>query len=102
VIEQAFRAMQTVIPATQGSSLARRWGGLVDMSPDSLPIIDHVEGPDGCIVVAGLSGHGLALGPVIGEITAELALERATSRPIAPFRLARFREGLVANPEKVM
>jgi glycine/D-amino acid oxidase-like deaminating enzyme len=44
------------------------------------------------VCVTGLSGHGLALGPVLGEITADLALDGAIQRPIHPFRLARFRE----------
>jgi glycine/D-amino acid oxidase-like deaminating enzyme len=49
-----------------------------------------------------LSGHGLALGPVIGEITADLALDQTTTRPIRPFRLARFREERVEIPDKMI
>ena len=52
--------------------------------------------------VTGLSGHGLALGPVIGEICADLALDGATARPIHPFRLARFSEERVRVPAKMI
>jgi sarcosine oxidase subunit beta len=67
-----------------------------------LPIIDGQVGPEGLVFVTGLSGHGLALGPVIGEITADLALDGATQRPIHPFRLARFREERVQLPDKMI
>ena len=75
---------------------------MLDISPDGFPIIDGDAGPDGLVLVTGLSGHGLALGPVIGEITADLALDGAAARPIGPFRLARFREARVELPDKMI
>jgi sarcosine oxidase, subunit beta len=101
-IDTALAALKRVMPAFEGLRIDRYWSGMLDMSPDGLPIIDHQAGPDGLTFVTGLSGHGLALGPVIGEITAELALDRATSRPIRPFRLARFREERVELPSKMI
>ena len=62
---------------------------MLDISPDGLPIVDGDAGPDGLAFVTGLSGHGLVLGPVFGEILADLAFDRTTQRPI---RLGRFRE----------
>jgi glycine/D-amino acid oxidase-like deaminating enzyme len=79
---------QRVAPELVGED-ARQWR----------PIIDH---QDGLVFVTGLSGHGLALGPVIGEITADLALDGGTARPTRPFRLARFREERVALPDKMI
>ncbi len=75
---------------------------MIDMSPDGLPIIDGDVGAEGMVIVTGLSGHGLALAPVIGEIVADLALEGETARPVRPFRLARFREESVPAPEKMI
>jgi sarcosine oxidase len=57
-----------------------------------------MSGPRGLTVVTGLSGHGLAFGPVLGEIASELALDGSTGLPIEPFSLARF-TGEVASPE---
>lgn len=101
-IDTALAAIKRAMPAFDGLRTGRCWSGLLDISPDGLPIIDHQEGPDGLVFVTGLSGHGLALGPVLGEITADLALERATVRPIRPFRLARFREERVELPTKMI
>jgi glycine/D-amino acid oxidase-like deaminating enzyme len=101
-IDAALAALKQVMPAFAALRVDRYWSGMLDISPDGLPIIDHGAGPDGLVFVTGLSGHGLALGPVIGEITADLALDRTTTRPIRPFRLARFREERVELPNKMI
>ena len=101
-VDAALVALQRVLPAFAGLRIERYWTGLLDISPDGLPIIDHEAGPDGLVFVTGLSGHGLALGPVLGEITADLALDGRTSRPIHPFRLARFAQERVPTPTKMI
>lgn len=98
-VDAALVELKRVLPAFEGLRIGRYWSGMLDISPDGLPIIDN---EDGLVFVTGLSGHGLALGPVIGEITADLALDGATARPIRPFRLARFREERVALPDKMI
>jgi glycine/D-amino acid oxidase-like deaminating enzyme len=99
-VDRALLRLAEVFPgAADAPGRSRRyWAGLVDMTPDGLPVLDHRAGPDGLVVVAGLCGHGLALGPVLGEIAADLTLDGSTARPIAPFTLARF-DGEVATPE---
>jgi sarcosine oxidase, subunit beta len=101
-IDAALAALKRTMPAFETLRIDRYWSGMLDISPDGLPIIDHRAGSDGLVFVTGLSGHGLALGPVIGEISADLALNGATARPIRPFRLARFREEPVALPDKMI
>jgi sarcosine oxidase subunit beta len=101
-MERALACARRLIPKLAGASIVRRWAGMVDMSPDGLPIIDAHAGPDGLVLVTGLSGHGLTLGPVLGEITADLAVDGDTARPIQPFRLSRFNEGKVPIPTKMI
>jgi glycine/D-amino acid oxidase-like deaminating enzyme len=60
-------------------------------------VIDHKAGLEGLVVMTGLYGHWPALGPVLGEIAADLALDGTTQRTIAPFALARF-DGEVGSP----
>ena len=86
-----------VVPALAEARISRVWGGLLDMTPDALPIIERVRAVEGLVVAAGFSGHGFCLGPVTGEIVSDLALRGATAYPIEPFRLARFLERHVAN-----
>ena len=101
-VHAAHRAMSRVFPDVASTRVERVWAGRLDMSLDGRPIIDGSAGPDGLVFVTGLSGHGLTLGPVIGEIAADLVTKGTTSRPIHPFRLARFREEAVPVPRKTI
>jgi sarcosine oxidase subunit beta len=82
-----------VLPALADAGIARLWGGLIDLTPDALPAIDAETGIDGLVVAAGFSGHGFGIGPVTGEILADLALGRRPRFDLSPFRLNRFAEG---------
>lgn len=79
-----------VLPAMADAGVARIWGGLIDLTPDALPAIDAHTGVEGLVVAAGFSGHGFGIGPVTGEILADLALARQPRFDLAPFRLDRF------------
>ena len=79
-----------VLPALAEAGVARVWGGLLDMTPDALPIIARTPDLDGLVIAAGFSGHGFCLGPVTGQIVRDLVLEGTTAFPIHPFRRDRF------------
>lgn len=101
-VDQALTRLSGVIPEMGNATPARYWGGLVDMTPDGLPIIDGSCGPEGLTIITGLSGHGFTLGPALGEIASGLALDAASPLPIDAFRLARFREPGVRKPEMMI
>lgn len=94
-IEWAMR----LLPAVKDARVARVWGGLIDKTADALPVIERTPEIDGLIVAAGFSGHGFCLGPVTGEILADLATTGSTAHPIAPFNRARL--DAVRQPEAV-
>jgi sarcosine oxidase, subunit beta len=79
-----------VLPVLAGAGVARVWGGLLDMTPDALPIIERVPQLDGLVIAAGFSGHGFCLGPVTGKIVCDLVMEGTTAFPIQPFTWDRF------------
>jgi sarcosine oxidase len=59
-------------------------------TPDGHFVIDlHPEDPR-VVIVSACSGHGFKFSPVIGEIAADLASERRTSRDISRFTAGRF------------
>jgi glycine/D-amino acid oxidase-like deaminating enzyme len=101
LMDASLAAAAAMIPRLRGVRLTRYWAGEIDMSPDGLPIIDALTGVDGLVVVTGLSGHGLALGPAIGRIAADLAVDGTTTRRIDSFSLRRF-EGGVPVPKKML
>ena len=79
-----------ILPAIAEAGLARVWGGLIDLTPDALPAIDARTGTEGLVLAAGFSGHGFGIGPVTGEIVADLALGRQPRFDLSPFELGRF------------
>jgi sarcosine oxidase len=58
-------------------------------TPDGHFVIDwHPEFPQ-VLVVSACSGHGFKFSSAIGEIIADLAIDRATDLDLTPFRLDR-------------
>lgn len=98
-VERAYRALAEKIPGVRDARVARFWTGLLDISPDGLPVIDAPARPRGLVILAAMSGHGLGIAPAIGEIAADLVVSGQTSAPIEPFRAGRFSAGEVAMPE---
>lgn len=79
-----------VLPPLADARVARVWGGLIDMTPDGLPVIERAPEIDGLVIAAGFSGHGFCLGPVTGRIVCELITRARSPLPIEAFRRARF------------
>ena len=96
IVTALSRALE-VLPSLADVPLARVWGGLLDTTPDALPVIERSPAIDGLVVAAGFSGHGFCLGPVTGEIVRDLVQTNTTPYPISSFRADRF--GHVATRE---
>lgn len=78
-----------ILPGLADLRVMRAWGGLIDRTPDALPVIDAPQ--PGLVIGAGYSGHGFGIGPVSGEILANLATEGAEPRfDLSPFAIDRF------------
>ena len=63
----------------------------------ALPVIERAPELDNLVYATGFSGHGFCLGPVTGEILADLATEGATSHPIGSFARSRFETDTAAE-----
>jgi sarcosine oxidase subunit beta len=83
-------------PQTKGTTIARAWAGLYDMTPDAHPIIGPVG--DGLYAACGFSGHGFMQSPAVGRAVAEDILRGESSLDLTPYRLDRF-SGETAFPE---
>ena len=79
-----------VVPAFAGAAIDAIWAGLIDLTPDALPVIDTPPQVEGLVMAMGFSGHGFCLGPITGKILAGLVQGHAPELDITPFRLARF------------
>jgi sarcosine oxidase, subunit beta len=96
VVRDVVALVAHVLPIAGLARISRTWTGLIDLTPDALPVIDAPESVAGLVVAAGFSGHGFCLGPVSGLLCADLALGRSPRHDLGAFRLARFNEGRIA------
>lgn len=62
-------------------------------TPDRHFVIDRLPGDPRVTVGAGFSGHGFKFGPVVGELLADLALDREPAVDLELFRIDRFANG---------
>jgi sarcosine oxidase subunit beta len=90
VVAELIARGSALLPVLSGLGLERVWGGLIDLTPDALPVLDAPETCPGLVVGAGFSGHGFGIAPVSGEILAALATGRQPEWDLSPFRLGRF------------
>ena len=77
----------------RGVTVAERWAGLIDVTPDAVPVISAIDQLPGLYVATGFSGHGFGIGPGAGRLMAELVTGAAPVVDPAPFRFSRFIDG---------
>jgi glycine/D-amino acid oxidase-like deaminating enzyme len=90
LLREGMEKLTEAMPAFRGVAIQERWAGLIDATPDTVPIIASVAPVPGFHIATGFSGHGFGLGPGAGRLMADLV---TGDRPIvdpAPFALDRF------------
>jgi glycine/D-amino acid oxidase-like deaminating enzyme len=91
-VRHNLAAFNALFPQMGAVALERAWAGRLDLTPDVIPILDQPAAVGDLYVAAGFSGHGFALGPVIGRQMAQWIADGRPSLDLHPFRLARFSE----------
>jgi glycine/D-amino acid oxidase-like deaminating enzyme len=90
---QAIRTqLKRQLPMLADIPLEEAWAGMIDTTPDIVPIMDRVEGLPGFFIATGFSGHGFGIGPGAGRVMADLVLGNPIGHDLTRFRLSRFRE----------
>lgn len=90
VLDEAARNASEAYPFFANARIKGRWGGLIDVTPDALPVISEVAQIPGLYVATGLSGHGFGLGPGVGRMAADLVTGDTPVVDARAFRLDRF------------
>jgi sarcosine oxidase subunit beta len=88
------------VPYARKLNILRAYTGLIEYTPDRIPIIDAAPGFENLVIAAGFSGHGFCLGPVIGKIVCEMVLAGKSTLDISQFRYSRF-EGQSRKEEEI-
>jgi glycine/D-amino acid oxidase-like deaminating enzyme len=90
VLEEARKVLSQKFPAFAGMQIAQSWGGMIDVTPDAVPVIGEVESLPGFFLATGFSGHGFGIGPGAGRLTADLVSGDTPIVDPYPFRFGRF------------
>lgn len=93
----ALSAFQTLFPQFKETEIAKSWAGVIEVTPDELPVFGEAPGLKGLVIATGFSGHGFGMGPITGKVMAELIAEGRPSLDLNEFRFARFSEPLKAG-----
>jgi glycine/D-amino acid oxidase-like deaminating enzyme len=85
--------LDTVFPQLASAPIVESWAGMVETTPDVIPVIDHVDEVPGFHVATGFSGHGFGIGPGAGKAIAGMLTNSDSGIPLEEFRLSRFFDG---------
>jgi glycine/D-amino acid oxidase-like deaminating enzyme len=90
ILAQARQVVSRAFPAFAKMEVAQSWGGMIDVTPDAMPVIDRVAQIPGFFIATGFSGDGFGVGPGAGRLMANLVMGATPVVDPIPFRLDRF------------
>lgn len=87
------QAMENLIrawPMFAQAEIENTWAGIIDVTPDSNPVIGPVTQIPGLTVATGFSGHGFGTSPAAGHLAADLISGYTPIIDPYPYRFDRF------------
>jgi len=88
-----------MFPQLASAPFVETWGGMIETTPDVVPVIDAIDNLSGFHIATGFSGHGFGIGPGAGKATAGLLSGSDSGIDISEFRLSRFFDGSPIKPQ---
>ncbi|ODA67745.1 Sarcosine oxidase subunit beta [Methyloligella halotolerans] len=96
VVEDVCEGGMAIMPMIGRARLLRSWGGIMDMSMDGSPFIDHTP-VDGLYFNGGWCYGGFKATPASGYCYAHLIAKDEPHEVAAAYRLDRFRRGAMID-----
>jgi glycine/D-amino acid oxidase-like deaminating enzyme len=93
LVERGLTRLGDHYPALKGLKVAHAWGGLIDSTPDGIPVISAVDPLPGLFLSTGYTGHGFGIGPGAGRLAADLIAGDPPIVDPTPFRYSRMIDG---------
>lgn len=91
--DTAFAELKKAFPVFEKAEITQRWAGMIDVTPDAVPVIDAIDAIPGFHLATGFSGHGFGIGPAAGYLMADIVTGRAPIVDRKAFRFSRFSDG---------
>ena len=93
VLKSMRQNLDSVFPQLAGAEFVESWAGMIETTPDVIPVIDEAPSLPGFYIATGFSGHGFGIGPGAGKAIAGLLTGNDSGIPLQEFRLSRFFDG---------
>ncbi|PXF30958.1 D-amino acid oxidase [Pokkaliibacter plantistimulans] len=87
--QEALDNLSQAWPVFEQAQVEEAWAGLIDVTPDSNPVIDRIEAIPGLTIATGFSGHGFGTGPAAGQLAADLVTQSTPLIDPTPYRFGR-------------
>ena len=85
--------LSEVFPVMKEVEIVESWAGMIETTPDVVPVICPVDALPGFFIATGFSGHGFGIGPGAGKAAAGMLTGKDSGIDITPFKLNRFYDG---------
>ncbi len=92
-VRTILRNFHQLFPALKDIEIAETWAGMIETTPDVIPVIDQSEKIPGFHIATGFSGHGFGIGPGAGKAIAGMLTGTDSGIDLSEFRLSRFYDG---------
>lgn len=86
------------LPSLSGTEFIQSWSGMIDATPDVVPVMDSISACPGLYLATGFSGHGFGIGPAAGRVMADLVCGNSPGHDLGRFRFSRFSDGSKMRP----
>ena len=93
ILRKSWAAAQRAFPVFRDADVVQSWAGLIDVTPDAIPVISGVGEIPGLFISTGYSGHGFGIAPGAGRLMADLVMNQTPVVDATEFRLSRFTDG---------
>lgn len=88
--QDALANLSAAWPVFRNVQVAWSWAGMIDVTPDSNPVIGPVSQLPGLTVATGFSGHGFGTSPAAGQLAADLISNTTPVVDPEPYQFSRF------------
>jgi glycine/D-amino acid oxidase-like deaminating enzyme len=86
------------VPELANVQFVESWAGMMDATPDVVPVMDQVSSRPGLFLATGFSGHGFGIGPGAGRVMADMVSGNRQRFNLDRFRFSRFSDGTKLKP----
>ncbi len=97
-VKRMRRGLIKYLPSLGEVPFAETWAGMIDVTPDVVPVMDEVAAYPGLFLSTGFSGHGFGIGPGAGRVMANMVMGNTPKYDLDRFRLSRFTDGSPMKP----